>query len=131
MKSKLVLAAATAAGLLVCAYVSPTPLKAGDAGGQRNPVAPDAKSIAAGRELYAANCADCHGPRGKGDGKMAGDLKKRPTDLTDPAIASEGDDVLFRRISRARKPMPSFEKMLTEEQRWHVVNYLHTLSAGR
>jgi mono/diheme cytochrome c family protein len=132
------LTAAAAAGLFVCACVSPGDLTAGENGGaaaaalgRKNPIPADGKSLAAGREVYTANCADCHGPRGKGDGRMAKDLKKRPPDLTDPEVASEPDDVLFNRISRGRKPMPSFEKLLTEQERWHVVNYVHKLAAAK
>src|SRR3954471_2326312 len=136
MTSRFALTAAAAAGLFVCACVSPGDLSAGEgsgaaAPGRKNPIPADGRSLAAGREVYTANCADCHGAGGKGDGKMAKDLKKRPPDLTDPDVANASDDVLFNRISRARKPMPSFEKLLTEEQRWHVVNYVHKLSAAK
>jgi mono/diheme cytochrome c family protein len=134
MTCRLVLTAAAAAGLFVCACVSPGDLSAGESGAaprRKNPIPADGKSLAAGREVYTANCADCHGPRGKGDGRMAKDLKKRPPDLTDPEVANESDDVLFNRISRARKPMPSFEKLLSEQERWHVVNYVHKLAAAK
>src|SRR6476469_9780162 len=135
MTSRIALTAAAAAGLFVCACVSPNDLTAGENGatalGRKNPIPADGKSLAAGREVYTANCADCHGPHGKGDGRMAKDLKKRPPDLTDPEVASEPDDVLFNRISRGRKPMPSFEKLLSEQERWHVVNYVHKLAAAK
>jgi mono/diheme cytochrome c family protein len=136
MTCRPILTAAAAAGLFVCACVSPGDLTAGESGasaapGRKNPIPADGKSLAVGREVYTANCADCHGPHGKGDGRMAKDLKKRPPDLTDPEVANESDDVLFNRISRARKPMPSFEKLLSEQERWHVVNYVHKLAAAR
>jgi mono/diheme cytochrome c family protein len=35
-----------------------------------------------GRDLFVQYCGSCHGPEGKGDGPMAGELKLRPTDLT-------------------------------------------------
>ena len=31
-----------------------------------------------GRQLYAAHCAACHGPAGKGDGRAACDFATRP-----------------------------------------------------
>ncbi|MEQ9257619.1 MAG: cytochrome c [Roseovarius sp.] len=35
-----------------------------------------------GRALYTENCAQCHGPSGKGDGPWATDFTPRPADLT-------------------------------------------------
>lgn len=35
-----------------------------------------------GAAAYAANCAMCHGPGGRGDGPLAGDLDTAPQDLT-------------------------------------------------
>jgi mono/diheme cytochrome c family protein len=41
-----------------------------------------------GRTLYAANCASCHGPRGKGDGPGAASLVPRPSDLSEHEYTS-------------------------------------------
>ena len=35
-----------------------------------------------GRALFAENCAQCHGPLGKGDGRWASSMTPRPADLT-------------------------------------------------
>lgn len=40
---------------------------------------PDAPEGAA---IYAENCAQCHGPAGKGDGRWAAGMAPPPTDLT-------------------------------------------------
>jgi high-affinity iron transporter len=37
---------------------------------------------AAGRRVYDANCAQCHGPDGRGDGFAATELPMAPTDFT-------------------------------------------------
>ena len=39
---------------------------------------------------YAAFCAGCHGPSGKGDGEMAADLSQKPADLTALAKGNGG-----------------------------------------
>ena len=39
---------------------------------------------------YAAFCAGCHGPSGKGDGELASGLDKRPADLTRLAARNGG-----------------------------------------
>ena len=52
----------------------------------KNPVKSTPESLAAGRKLYDAQCASCHGVSGKGDGKMAASLNPpKPSDLTDAA----------------------------------------------
>ena len=92
-----------------------------------NPVPADARSIAAGKRLYVAECLDCHGARGRGDGPSARDLDAIPPDLSDPAMWRQSDGALFYKITHGREPMPSTEEM-SEEQRWHLVNYTRTLA---
>jgi mono/diheme cytochrome c family protein len=43
-----------------------------------------------GGDLYAAYCATCHGPGGRGDGPVAAALRVAPTDLTMLARANGG-----------------------------------------
>jgi mono/diheme cytochrome c family protein len=94
-----------------------------------SPVKPDPTSIRLGAALYAKHCAACHGASGKGNGKAACDLDPRPTDLTDKSVARMSDAQLFRTITNGRKPMPSFRKLMTDEERWHVVNFIRTLAS--
>lgn len=95
---------------------------------KKNPISPDDKSIAAGKTLYLAQCLKCHGDSGKGDGPSAKDLNPRPKDLSDPKIAGQTDGALFWKITNGRKPMPAFENLISEDDRWNVVNYLRTLA---
>jgi mono/diheme cytochrome c family protein len=45
-----------------------------------------------------------------------------PGNLTDAKhMSTRTDGELFYQISQGRKPMPSFKKRLTEEQRWQLV----------
>ena len=90
------------------------------------PVGFDA-SPPAGSKIYSAHCAQCHGEHGKGDGKMASDLGKEVPDLTDGRLGRESNAKLFRLISRGKRPMPGFEKDLSEQERWGVIEYLRTL----
>lgn len=104
-----------------------SPLKAGKA---VNPVAAGerAASAAEGKTIYTKECISCHGPTGKGDGTGAADLSKPATKLNDPEFAKQTDGDIFVKITMGRRPMPSYEKTLTEAQRWHVVNFLRTLT---
>src|SRR5688572_4498784 len=51
-----------------------------------NPFPADAASLKAGKALYAAECLDCHGSRGAGDGPGARDLKSPVPDLSKPDL---------------------------------------------
>lgn len=104
-----------------------SPLKAGKA---KNPIAPEGRAASAeeGRVLYDKECASCHGKAGKGDGPGAAQLTKPATDLTAPDMGKQSDGELFVKITQGRRPMPSYEKTLTDDQRWHVVNFLRVLA---
>ena len=95
---------------------------------KENPVPADADSIAAGKKLFVANCLACHGATGKGDGPAAIACNPRPKDLSDPKISSQTDGELFWKITEGKKPMPAYEKLLSETDRWDVVDYLRTLA---
>jgi mono/diheme cytochrome c family protein len=43
-----------------------------------------------GRDIYGYFCASCHGPRGRGDGPVASQLKTRPANLTLLAAGNGG-----------------------------------------
>ncbi len=95
---------------------------------RKNPVPPDEKSLATGKAIYVRDCLSCHGAAGKGDGPAAKDLPKKCGDLSDPKQWEQTDGALFWKISEGKAPMTGYEKLLSEEDRWHVVNYLRTLA---
>ncbi len=93
-----------------------------------NPFASDEESLAAGTVLYAANCAICHGETGEGDGPAAAGLEKAPSDLHEGHVQENSDGALFYIISHGKPdtPMPAWDNVLDEDERWHVVNFLRT-----
>ena len=104
----------------------PAPKEAID---RQNPVTATLHSQALGNSLYKKNCLSCHGPTGKGDGPMAAELPVKPSDFTDTHMMGEmSEGEIFWKMSEGRGPMPSFKKLLNEEERWHLVNYLHTFA---
>jgi mono/diheme cytochrome c family protein len=95
-----------------------------------NPLSSSA-NLAAAREMYGRKCADCHGEKGKGDGSEAMMYDPAPTDLTDAAkIDKLTDGEIFYQITEGRKPMPSFRKKLSDEQRWQLVLLVRSFAAG-
>jgi mono/diheme cytochrome c family protein len=100
----------------------------------KNPVAPDATSIAAGSKAYAKHCSDCHGDTGKGDGMMADDLDPKPPDLTDADWKhGSSDGEIFTVIQHGVKGtgMKAFARKLTVHQTWDIVNYLRSIGPAK
>jgi mono/diheme cytochrome c family protein len=94
-----------------------------------NPVPATEASLAAAKAIYLEKCAQCHGAEGKGDGPEAPMYAVKPADLTDARMMGEmTDGEIFWKISEGRRPMPTFKKQLTAEQRWQLVNYVRTLA---
>ena len=117
-------------------------------GSARVPDSPESRRM--GRELYlskAINCADCHGIAGYGNGPQTTIYEKNPVTqelYSEPGLHDVWDNInqprnltygiyrggrrpidLYRRIYAGIKGsrMPSF-KNLTDEQIWHIVNYV-------
>jgi len=96
-------------------------------GQKENPVPADKQSTEAGKVVYTQQCLICHGTTGKGDGPAAAALPRKPDDLADPRTRAQTDGALFWKITTGKAPMPSYEKLLTDRQRWDAVNYVRTL----
>lgn len=90
---------------------------------KKNPVPVDEKSLAAGKVVYVKECLSCHGTGGKGDGPNAKDLNPKPYDLNTAKVWSQTDGALFWKLTEGKKPMPAYDTLLSEEQRWQVINY--------
>lgn len=83
-----------------------------------------------GAELYAANCVECHGVRGEGNGARADQLTKTPSDFTNQEVMAGKSAVeLFDVISNGLPPdMPGYEAQLSEDERWALAAYLRSLT---
>ena len=95
---------------------------------KKNPVEVNDASLAKGKAVYVKECFSCHGDKGKGDGSAVKDLEKKPGDMTSTRTQEQSDGALFWKITEGSKPMASYDKTLSEEDRWHVINYLRTLA---
>jgi mono/diheme cytochrome c family protein len=100
--------------------------------------APSPASVERGKALYRANCVQCHGQDGAGDGFGAPFLTPPPRDFTSAEFkfrttaAGElpTDDDLFRTISRGASGtgMPPWGYLLSDADRWALVDYVKTFS---
>ena len=94
-----------------------------------NPIAPSPAVLQSIKPVYMEQCANCHGETGKGNGPDAMMYDPSPSDFTDaPAMSKFTDGEFFYQITEGKKPMPSFRKRLTQEQRWQLVLFVRSFS---
>jgi mono/diheme cytochrome c family protein len=105
------------------------------------------ESLSNGKQLYAQDCAACHGETGGGDGVFADDLaasgeasmqsmsssmesmQQTPADFTDPKrMLGASPTLLQGKILRGGMGtgMPMWGSIFTEEQIWDLVSYLYS-----
>jgi mono/diheme cytochrome c family protein len=88
-------------------------------------------AIARGRNVYAkAECQECHGREGRGDGPSAKDLKVKPSDLTKRPFKGGATprDILRTTITGLDgTPMPSYHLLLDDGELWDLARYVASL----
>ncbi len=95
-----------------------------------NPVPSSPEVLAEAKALYTEHCAHCHGDQGDGQGGEAQMYTPPPADFTNARrLQNIRDGELFYKITEGRKPMPSFKRLLSDEQRWKLVRYVRTFAA--
>ncbi len=98
----------------------------------KNPIPRSPESRSRGQKIYADKCASCHGAGGDGNGEMAKALDPLPSNFTDRHMMKEmTDGEIFWKITAGKGPMPSYQKELTANERWDIVNYLRSLVKPR
>lgn len=98
----------------------------------KNPVASNAASVATGQQLYQKYCRFCHGTTGRADSPMAPkDMK--PSNLADATWdRGSSDGEIFVVIQEGAGPdykMKGLKGKISDQDTWHVVNYVRTLGA--
>lgn len=105
------------------------------------------EGLALGRELYAQNCAACHGENGAGEGIMVRALRIQPTPEGERTLAPDGRSLaapvdftdMYRTLGASPAllqgkiirggmgtGMPYWGPIFTEEETWKLVSYLWT-----
>jgi mono/diheme cytochrome c family protein len=99
-----------------------------DAAAVKNPLSGNHSVLPEAKTIYVANCGPCHGEKGRGDGPAAAGLNPKPADHSSALIQSETDGSLFWKLSTGRAPMPAYNKVFTDQQRWELINYIRSLA---
>lgn len=93
-------------------------------------------SIMRGEQLFQPNCAMCHGPEAKGNGKLAKTLPIPPADLTAPHFWAHTEGDLYWYIAHGIEAspgvpaMPAFGQTLSSGNIWALIDFLKANNAG-
>lgn len=95
----------------------------------RSPVPFESRTVEAGRELFLAHCAHCHGPEGLGDGELAAVLDTPPVDLSEEHVDDHTDGEIFWWVTNGIpvSGMPGVGSALTEQERWQLVMFVRSI----
>jgi mono/diheme cytochrome c family protein len=102
--------------------------------GLTNPIPADVDSLERGAEIYITHCATCHGDFGNGDGPGGANLEPAPAPIAHTSQMM-GDAYLFWHITEGGIPfetaMIPYRDILSEQERWDVINYVRALASGQ
>ena len=85
------------------------------------------KAIKKGKKTFKLRCTVCHGERGRGDGPGGKALTPKPADFGSEKVQGQLDGEIFWKISEGRGPMITWKHILSEKERWELVNFIRTL----
>mgnify|MGYP000306296673 CR=1 FL=1 len=92
----------------------------------KNPMPGD--DIDVGKTIYRKHCRSCHGNIGLGDGPKSKKLNTDCGDFSSAKFQEQSDGVIYYQSIIGRDEMPNYEKkILDDEDRWAVVNFIRTL----
>ncbi|HUK57418.1 MAG TPA: c-type cytochrome [Nitrospiria bacterium] len=106
------------------------------AAGAGRPAKPSQPDIDAGKQIYFKKCVWCHGPEGAGDGPSADRLWPRPRNFNagtfkirttaSGELPTENDLFLTVTHGLPGSAMPSWDGILTDQQRHQVIAFVMT-----
>jgi mono/diheme cytochrome c family protein len=89
--------------------------------------------IAHGAQVFANNCAVCHGPKGLGDGPAGMSLNPKPRNFVEGKWAGGGDSIsLFKTVQNGRPgtSMASFAHLPVTD-RWSVIQFIRSITKNK
>jgi mono/diheme cytochrome c family protein len=98
-----------------------------------NPAKPTSASQTQAKNLYARDCALCHGDNGNGKTDLAKDMQLTLLDWTDSkSLANQTDKDLFRAIRVGKDKMPpEDEGRAKDNEVWNLIIYIRGFSKGQ
>ena len=112
--------------------IAAEPVQEAAAEAPENPIEATEESVRAGLRVFGRFCRSCHGPRADGQGTTA-PPGSRPANLIDDEwVHGDSDGDIYLVIRNGVPPqydMDAWEGRITDEEIWHVVNFLRNFAA--
>jgi len=97
-----------------------------DANSRVNPIEMNSANIDLGSEIFKKNCQSCHGEPGMNNFLP---LVPPPVDITSEQMQKNTEGGIFYKITIGRGGMPTFEKTLSDDERWKLTTYIKSFSS--
>jgi len=95
-----------------------------------NPVSYTVESLARGENAYGIYCVLCHGEPGSGAPGPVGELFQPPPPDLGERVVDLPDGQIYTVIGEGFGRMPALDWNLEKDGRWHVINYLRSVTTG-
>lgn len=89
---------------------------------KENPFRESVKSVVKGEKLFNKHCVKCHGEMNEENSVTAKRVVRPNPDNPDDV---DTDGALAWKIKNGRGHMPTWDPQLTDEDVWHIVNYIN------
>ena len=93
-----------------------------------SPLEYNLSNVQKGKDLYLQNCKSCHGDPGKNN---ALPLVPPPPDIASETMHKNTEGEIFYKINVGRGGMPQFASVLSDDERWRIVNYILNFDPAR
>jgi len=101
----------------------------------KNAITPNEKSLSEAKAIFTGKgtCFNCHGENGRGDGELASSFEPPPRNFTIPGwqkVRTDGE-IFYVITNGTESGMPGFGDMLTDEEKWSLVNYVREFGKSK
>lgn len=97
----------------------------------QNPVPANAQTLERAQNIFAVNCAACHGQNADGQSPVADRFSAAgavpPVNFRDARARNRTDGQLYWILTNGVGNMPPFGDLLTDDQRWTLVRYIRNV----
>ncbi len=91
-----------------------------------NPLEINTKNLETGKRKYNTYCSPCHDYHGSGQARLNGQYPNPPSLHTDK-VREWSDGRIYHIITMGQNTMPSYDKQLTESEKWQIILYVRAL----